>query len=176
MSDIDIWDGQTIVPVQINGKSVTIVASHRRDIILTMGGIEFYFDTLTIMDKEKVDPIHGSSKARAYAMLGGDIDGTGKVSLASWIEDMQTANDLLRNKLFDIEHEGRALYFTMNVYYVGSTNPAADENEKIGGHQLLTLHKCKADSDGFNFPSSGAIKSEFSFQYADRTWFNNAHG
>lgn len=159
----DDWNGHEIVPYEIPGKGYTIVAAHRRNIKLLVAKAEFYFDSLTIGTKEKIDPIHGSSKGRPYALLGGDIDGTGKVELTSWLQTTNT--DVLRMSLFDAFHEGRAVYFNILVTYTGDAATGG-----TGQHKLVELLKCKANSDSWNFPAGG-VKSSFDFQYSDDLWF-----
>lgn len=161
----DDWDTHEQVARDIGATGYKIVPSHNRNVTLRLAGIEFYFESLTINTKEKIDPIHGSSLGRPYALLGGDIDGTGKVSLITWVEDGK--EDTLRMKLFDPVHEGRALYFSIYVDYNGDTGSFEGE----GRHNLVTLRKCKANADSWTFNKGSPNTISFDFQYAEDYWF-----
>jgi hypothetical protein len=160
---VEDYDGHEQVAEEMNN-GYMIVASHNRNITIRVAGLEFYADALTINTKEKIDAIHGSSLARPYALLGGDIDGSGKVSLKTWVE--KGSQDSLRQALFDPLHEGRAVYFTISVDYNGD---AATGGE--GAHNLVTLRKCKANSDSWTFNGGSPNQSSFDFQFVEDYWF-----
>jgi hypothetical protein len=158
----DEWDGHEQVPCEINGSGIYIEASNNRNITIRVAGLQFYAQSMTINTKEKLTPIHGTSLARAYALLGGDIDGTGKFEILTMLTDGK--QDKLRMALFDALHEGRAVYFSVYVDYNGDAATGGQ-----GRHNLVTLRKCKANADSWSF--SGDNKSSFDFDFIEDFWF-----
>jgi hypothetical protein len=146
-----------------HGQGIKIVATTNRDILCTVAGLKVPFDSLTINFKEKVDPVHGASRARGYALAGGDIDYTYSVEFGTWMES-GTA-DAMRNALFT-QTEGRAVYHTIHVYFLG--DPAKGG---AGAHKLLTLAKCKANADTWTFSQGSPNKGKFDGLALDYEWY-----
>jgi hypothetical protein len=157
------WDGFTIAPFELGQGTQKIMATTNRDILCTVAGLKIPFDSLTIGMTEAINPVHGASRARGYALAGGDLDYNYSVEFGTWIES--SAADALRNALFT-QTEGRAVYHTIHVYFLG--DPAKGG---AGAHKLLTLGKCKAKADSWTFGQGGVNKGKFEGLALDYEWY-----
>jgi hypothetical protein len=160
----DDWEGSTIVPFETEPDSgIKVVAATNRDILLRVGNILVPMDSLSIQNTENIVAVHGSTRGKAYALAGGDIDTTYTVEFGSWLEAGQ--QDALRQALFTL-HENRAVYHSVYVTYLG--DPAKGWT---GRHPLLTLRKCKAKADSWTFSQGGPSKSKFDGMSVDYFFF-----
>ena len=138
------------------------MASTNRDILCRVAGMMIPFDSLTVNTAENVQPVHGASRPRGYALAGGDIDSNYSVEFGTWLEKSQV--DVLRNALF-AGPMGQAVYHTVVVTFLG--DPAKGG---AGRHVLLTLSKCKAKSDSWTFGAGGVNKGKFDGLALDYVW------
>lgn len=150
----DAWDGYTIVPFEMeNGGGIKVTATTNRDILCRVAGIPIPFDSLSIQGSEVLSALHGASRARAYALPGGDIDSTYSIEFGTWVSKGQA--DALRMALFAGPH-GEAVYHSVQVTYLG--DPAKGY---AGRHPLLTLTKAKAKADSWTFNQGSPNKGKF---------------
>lgn len=160
----DDWEGYTIVPVELeHGAGVKCTATTNRDILCRVAGVMVPFDSLTIGTTEVINPLHGASRARAYALPGGDIDSNYSVEFGTWLSKGEA--DALREALFAGPH-GEAVYHSVQVTFLG--DPAKGY---AGRHPLLTLTKCKAKSDSWTFSQGSPNKGKFDGLAIDYTWY-----
>lgn len=150
----DDWSGYTIVPMEMeHGNGIKVIATTNRDIMCKMAGVMVPFDSLTINTTEVINPLHGASRARAYALPGGDIDSNFSVEFGTWLD--KAGQDALRQALFAGPH-GEAVYFSIVVTFLG--DPAKGY---AGRKVLLTLDKCKAKSDSWTYSQGSPNKAKF---------------
>jgi hypothetical protein len=148
------WDGYTIAPVEMeHGSGIKIMAVTNRDILCKIAGMMVPFDSLTITTTEAINPLHGASRARAFALPGGDIDSTYSVEFGTWMERGQV--DALREALFAGPH-GEAVYHSMYVTFLG--DPAKGY---AGRHPVISVYPCKAKSDTWTFSQGAPGKGKF---------------
>jgi len=160
----DSWDGYSIVPVEtISGSGVKVTAVTNRDILLKVGGIMVPMDSLSINTTENIQPVHGASRARAYALAGGDIDSNYSVEFGTWLSMEQV--EALREALFAGPH-GEAVYHSVVCTFLG--DPAKGY---AGRHPLVSLLKCKAKSDSWTFSQGGPGKSKFDGLALEYFWY-----
>jgi len=158
------WDGYTIVPVELeHGQGIKVTATTNRDILLRVAGQMVPMDSLTINTTENIQPVHGASRARAYALAGGDIDSNYSLEFGTWLS--KDDQDSLREALFAGPH-GEAVYHTLIVTFLG--DPAKGY---AGRHPLLTLVKCKAKSDSWTFSQGGPNKSKVDGLALEYLWY-----
>jgi len=159
----DSWDGYTTVPVEMeHGSGIKVMAVTNRDILLKVAGRMVPMDSLSINTTENIQPVHGASRARAYALAGGDIDSNYGVEFGSWLTKDEV--DALREALFAGPH-GEAVYHAVYVTYLG--DPAKGY---AGRRPLLSLEKCKAKSDSWTFGQGGVSKSKFDGLAIEYQW------
>ena len=160
----DDWNGYTIAPIEMeHGAGVKVTAATNRDILLKVAGLMVPMDSLTINTKEAITPVHGASRARAYALVGGDIDSTYTVEFGTWMSKGE--EDALREALFAGPH-GEAVYHTVVASFLG--DPAKGY---AGRHPLIVLNKCKAQSDSWTFGQGSHGKSKFDGLAIEMLWY-----
>ena len=165
----DSWDGYTICPVETeSGTGVKITATTNRDIMLRVAGMMIPFDSLTIGTTENIQPVHGASRARAYALAGGDIDSNYSVEFGTFIT--KDTVDALREALFAGPH-GEAVYHTVYATFLG--DPA---KSYAGRHKLVTLAKCKAKADSWTFQQGSPNRGKFDGLALDMYWYGRGPG
>jgi hypothetical protein len=169
LSPGDSWDGYTIVPVEMqSGSGIKITATTNRDIMCKVAGMMIPFDSLTVGTTENIAPLHGASRARGYALPGGDIDSNYSVEFGTWLSKGEA--DALREALF-AGPQGQAVYHTVVVTFLG--DPAKGH---AGRHKLVTLAKCKAKSDSWTFSQGSPNKGKFDALALDMYWFGRGPG
>jgi hypothetical protein len=163
----------------INDPAVTNMvyrAMHPREIqiVFWVNGQFKYFsvDEISFNETEAMHKLHGTGKGEGFGLLGGEIDGTGKFSVTSFVGSDGKIDEL--RGLFRKGKDHRAVYFDIQMNYVdydadqaadgvGQVSPAASTEGRY--IPLIALRWAKVKDMGVSVPKGNGVQTTYSFDY-----------